>query len=70
MANPEKALVKDAPRTSRAGQRPAKRFICNMDPELHQRLKEYAWARQVPMAQLVNEWVAQGLAAAADQDSA
>ena len=43
--------------------RTAKRFICNMDPELHERLKEYAWHRRVPMSQLVNQWVAEGLAA-------
>ena len=34
-----------------------------MDPELHERLKEYAWQRRVPMSQLVNQWVAEGLAA-------
>ena len=34
-----------------------------MDPELHERLKEYAWHRRVPMSQLVTQWVAEGLAA-------
>ena len=73
MANPSKSFMhtplarpQPAPTTERdfiQGRRTAKRFICNMDPELHERLKEYAWHRRVSMSQLVNQWVAEGLAA-------
>ncbi len=44
------------------GRRSAKRFICNMDAELYERLKEDAWQRPLTMSQLVNQWVAEGLA--------
>ena len=73
MANPSKSFLSTplarpnpAPTAERdfiQGRRTAKRFICNMDPELHERLKEYAWHRRVPMSQLVTQWVAEGLAA-------
>ncbi len=45
------------------GRRTAKHIICNRDPELHGRLKEYAWHRPLTISQLVNQWVAEGLAA-------
>ncbi len=41
------------------GRRTAKRLICNMDPELHECLKEYAWYRRVTMSQLASQWVAE-----------
>ena len=72
MANPSKSFmntplarpkpVLTAERDFIQGRRTAKRFICNMDPELHERLKEYAWHRRVSMSQLVNQWVEEGLA--------
>ena len=73
MANPSKSFMhtplarpKPAPTAERdfiQGRRTAKRFTCKMDPELHERLKDYAWHRQVTMSQLVNQWVEEGLAA-------